>query len=56
MGMEEGWADTLQTLKRYALRPKSQELFLRYGLLICIYLLAFSIRLVSVLQKRSCAS
>lgn len=42
-----GLLPDLQTLLRYVLKPRSQELFLRCSILLSIYLLAFSIRLVS---------
>ncbi|KXZ53944.1 hypothetical protein GPECTOR_6g862 [Gonium pectorale] len=46
-------ASLLETAKRYLTRTKSQELLIRCATLIFIYLLAFCIRLFSVLRYES---
>ncbi|PNG99549.1 Dolichyl-diphosphooligosaccharide--protein glycosyltransferase subunit STT3, partial [Tetrabaena socialis] len=45
--------DLLETARRYLTKTKSQELLVRSAVLICAYLLAFSIRLFSVLRYES---
>jgi hypothetical protein len=42
----------VSTIFQRLLRPKSKELLLRTTTLVCIYLLAFSIRLVGSLSLR----
>lgn len=46
-------ASTLETIRRYLSKTRSQELLIRSGTLIMIYLLAFCIRLFSVLRYES---
>ncbi|GFR51879.1 hypothetical protein Agub_g14356 [Astrephomene gubernaculifera] len=46
-------ASLFETAKRYLMKPKSQELLIRSTTLILIYLLAFCIRLFSVLRYES---
>lgn len=47
-------ASTLETIRRYLSKTRSQELLIRSGTLIMIYLLAFCIRLVRTLSSPAC--
>lgn len=55
MSDTEGLSHYLAVAKRYLQKPKSQELLLRSSALILIYLMAFSVRLVSWLASWSLA-
>lgn len=49
MSEGDGLSHYLTVAKRYLQKPKSQELLVRSAALILIYLMAFSVRLVSSL-------
>mmetsp|Transcript_23191 Transcript_23191/g.41087 ORF Transcript_23191/g.41087 Transcript_23191/m.41087 type:complete len:533 (+) Transcript_23191:148-1746(+) len=53
IGLLDHFLMELEGVKRHFLRPKSQEFILRHVLLVLIFILAFSIRLISVLKYES---